>query len=181
MIRILVMSVVANFLLPTLIHAQNVKSDLVLKVCKESGKPLSKATVNILKDGRLWIINIPRSTNSNGTMTIHGLDSGSYTIFVYHGSKNLETELIVKPGHNEVYLEMNRKRLPLLTVEVQPALISDSYGGSVSSRKTISISHGPQFLKPDYRSWDSPTIGGLWHSDTRAPTFRNMMNMQPND
>lgn len=181
MIRTLVISILANFLTITFVQAQNVKSDLVVKVCKESGKPLSKATVNIWKDGRLLVIGIPRSTSSNGIINIHGLDSGSYTIYAYHRSKKLKTELIVKPGHNELYLEMKRERPPPLALEIQPALISDSYGGSISSRKTISISNGPQFHKHHSLYWDSPIVGGLWLSDTRAQTFRNLMNMQPND
>lgn len=181
MIRIFIMSVLTNFLMLPFAQAQDIQPYLVVKVLDELGEPLSNARVTVSKNGEIVA---DEFTDSIGTRMIVALELGTHVVSIHYGSKAQKAELNVKNGHNELFMEMGREQLQPIAIEAEPLLIDDSYGGSVSIGEEViwcKPSCGGLGSSVVFQYWDSPLVGGVWLSDTRAPTFENMMNMQPND
>lgn len=160
-------------------QAQVAKPFLVIKVLDELGKPLSKAEVTVSKNEKPVAHEF---TDSSGTIVIAALSLGTHVVKIHDGSKTQKEEVYIKKGQNDLFLEMGREQLRPIAIEAEPIIIDDSYGGSISvGGDAVRPTMECPTIRISQWNFSAQVMGGTWLSDTRAPTFQNMMNVQPND
>lgn len=167
------------FLTIPIVQAQDRLPYLIVEIEDEHGAPLKNAKIQVIKNGRLVT---EEFTDFRGRRIIVGLDIGHHLVTIQHGQKTQDVKLCIIPDYNSIYLEMGQEQLPTIIQETKPVLIMDAYGGgNYWGPYDISYNVCCPGRGPIQKAYNSNVIGGLWLPDTRAPTFRNMMNVQPND